>query len=205
MEAAQGIGAASVKALTFDIAKKASGWFVNSREMKRPLWGTFNVLDWERDPDGHTVRFRNLARSLIETHRPDYLGYEEPWIDTGTLDYEFSEAQLSLISQLWVLKHDLHVPHIFKVKPNVWQKAVTGCKSPPAELGKNKEARRKWWKRKVMDVCKEHNWFVTTQDEADAAGINIYCLMRVDPVFASREGPLFRRREMQADREAMVK
>lgn len=201
----QKAGLGEMKALTFDIGMKMSGWFVNGTDMTRPFWGHYAIPKWSSDPDGHTVGFRNLARTLITTHKPDIIGYEEPWIDQATLDYEFSECQLSLIAQLWVLKHDLKVPRIFKVKPGVWMKLVTGYKGPPPEIGNKKHNRREWWKAKVMQQMRDRNWLITNQDEADAGGINLYCLTMLDKKFASTQGPLFRRAEMKADREAMTR
>lgn len=193
-----------MKVLTFDIGQKMTGWAAGEPEMKRAQWGHHPIPNWTADQDGHTFRFRNLARSLIETHKPDIIGYERPFIDPSSVDVHFTECQFALISQLWVLRHELQVPRLFAVQPNVWQRAVTGHDSAPKHLGK-KHHRREFWKDAAMKVCRERNWFVVHQDEADACCILIYALTKLDKQFASRQGPLFRRAEMEADRERMVK
>jgi hypothetical protein len=194
-----------MKLLTFDIGQKMTGWAVGEPDMKRPFWGHYAVPNWSADQDGHTIRFRNLVRTLIETHKPDKIGYEKPFINPESLDVAFTECQFSLISQLWVLNRDMNVgSDVFAVSPKVWMKATTGYSEPPAHLGKKKGPRREWWKDKVMQLCRDRNWLVVHQDEADALGIMLYGLTMTDRTFASRQGPLFRRAEMQADRERMV-
>lgn len=196
-----------MRALAFDISIRGTGWAFGSTDMKRPLWGDRAIAknDWSPKKDIHTIAFRDLARSLIEANKPNLIIYEQPFVTQETLDFAFTEAQCSMISQLWVLKHDLKVPRLAQVMPNVWQRRVTGRDKAPADLGNNKGARREFWKDQAMKVCRDRDWFVTTQNEADACCIMLYALTMTDKVFASREGPLFRRAQMQADRERMVK
>lgn len=80
-----------------------------------------------------------------------------------------------------------------------WRPPFIGAEKPPEGLVQHQ--RRLWLKEKSIKACLERGWMVQNDNEADACGILTFGVSTIDMKFMVQQGPLFRRSEMEADRE----
>lgn len=202
------------RALTFDVSGN-TGWAFGFPDMARPFWGTHALIDWAGKEEFEKERFYRFVLTQIDHYEPTVIAYEKNFTDLYAFSPIFNEISIGLISALQIAAVQRKI-EIYRVENRHWHKLFTGRERTAVsrkgkdsrQLGKEKAARRDANKQASIDAAVARGWYVTNDDEADALGIMVYTLAQLDKVFNSRhgdQGPLFRRLEMQADREAMTK
>ncbi len=204
------------RALTFDVSGN-TGWAFGYPDMPRPMWGVFTVSDeaWVKRQEHELLRFYAFVCDLIDTHAPNVIAFEKNFTDLEAFSPIFQEISLGLIAmiklaaaQRAITLYSVDNRHWFKVFTGQERTASSRAGKSQRQLDQEKRGRREARKQASIDAAVARNWYVANDDEADALGIMVYVLAQLDRTFNSRHGdrgPLFRRLEMQADREAMTK
>ena len=191
------------RVLTFDISMSRTGWSFMSPDEKRPVWGHHIIKGWKGNQEIEVERFEAAVNALFDRFNPTHVAYEGIFVDFNAFDFEGTEAQMALVTIIWLVARKRGVK-VYKVLASDYRGEVTGSLGRDFK-GKARHLRRAEHKKRAIKVCLDRGWLVTYDDEAEALCIGIYVLVQLDPLFASRQGPLFRRAQMHADREAMVR
>lgn len=189
--------------LGVDQSMTATGWGHYRFGDKLPTWGLHTMPNWaprEGEHGWHWFEWLgNKCRDLEVTH----LYLEDTFVSKRerTLSEKLAQYGQILLADMAVYlinrKAGLQVDFSM-VTVGQWREEFIGGR-PPSGLVEHQ--RRKWLKDKAVEACNARGWMVENDNVADALGIMNFGCCIIDPSYAMRQGPLFRRAEMAADNE----
>ena len=190
--------------LGIDQSMTSTGWAHYRFGDKLPTWGLHTMPHWgEREGKYGWEWYKWLGGKIMEL-QVTHLYLE------NTFNPNHDEALTEKLAQYGqILLADMAVTLIAEsldaeidfrlVTVQQWRDEFIGGKPPP---GLVKHQRRKWLKDKSVEACVARGWMVENDNVADALGIMNFGCCIIDPNYAVRQGPLFRRAEMKVDNEA---
>ncbi len=190
--------------LAIDQSATSTGWAHLAKGQRAPTWGKFTLPSWQ-DREGECLWkwFTWLGEKVVET-KATHLILENTFQpdhreDLPLLIAKYGEIGMaSAVAYLCTTQKGQPVDFTV-VTPSQWRALFLGSDQPPKGLVKHQ--RRTWLKERAVAECHRRGWIVDSHDVADALGILAYACGAIDPAFATQQGPLFRRAEMQCEEE----
>ena len=190
--------------LAIDQSATSTGWAHLAKGQRAPTWGKFTLPSWQ-DREGECLWkwFTWLGEKATELKITNLI-LEDTFIPTHNETLTQRIAQYGQIGMADAVAHLCNTSkgmavEFTVVKPGVWRAAFLGSAQPPKGLVQHQ--RRTWLKERAVAECHRRGWSVDSHDVADALGILAYACGAIDPAFATQQGPLFRRAEMQCEEE----
>lgn len=190
--------------LALDQSMTSTGFAHYLKGDKAPSGGVFSLPSWQDDQGPHLHKFSVWLSDMIWDRQVTHIAFEEP---ADKLDHHetFTEkmAQWGLPTLIELVAYDRGIPADNRLLVNIstWRTRFWGRPHAPKEL--TKSARRTWLKQRSIQACDERGWIIESRDHniADAMGVLNEALCCIDPVWASRDGPLFRRNQLIVENE----
>lgn len=189
--------------LGIDQSMTATGWGHYRFGDKLPTWGLHTMPYWGEHEGKYGWEWYKWLDEKLITLQVTHLYLE------NTFNPKHDEALTNKLAQYGqILLADMAIVAIMKcreveidfrlVTVQQWREEFIGGKPPP---GLVTQQRRKWLKDKSVEACVARGWMVENDNVADALGIMNFGCCIIDPNYAVRQGPLFRRAEMKVDNE----
>lgn len=193
----------SWSALAIDQSMTSTGWAHTRRGQKAPTWGVRSSPHWGDEEGRHLWEwFEWLGKKATELE-VTHLWVENTFTPSHHESLTEKIAQYGLIGQAAIVAFLLtqrgQAVEFGAISTGEWRPKFIGSGKAPAGLVKHQ--RRKWLKDKAVEACHVRGWLVEGSDAADALGILSFGCSQIDPEFAVRQGPLFRRAELNFENE----
>lgn len=194
-------------ALFLDQSMTATGWAHKLHGDKAPTGGVFALPSWGEDQGPCLHKFSHWLSDMIWDRQVTHIAFEEP-VDMLDHREEISQnmAKWGLPTLIELVAYDRGIPADNRLTVNIstWRTRFWGRHMAPKSL--TKSARRSWLKQQSIDQCHARGWNCSWNGKpdhnvADAMGGLNEMLCCIDPVWASRDGPLFRRNELRVENE----
>jgi hypothetical protein len=190
--------------LALDQSMTATGWAHYLKGDKAPSGGLFPLPSWGDDQGPHIDAFARWLKDMLWDRQVTHLAFEEP---VGELDHRetFTDklAQWGLPTVIELVAFQGGIPADNRLLVNIatWRTRFWGRPRAPKEL--TKSARKRWLKERSIEACDERGWMIEPRNHniADAMGVLNEALCCIDPLWASRDGPLFRRNQLKVENE----
>lgn len=157
-----------------------------------PVWEHKLLGGKNTSPGQIGASFGIFLQSRIETYKPEWIVYEQPYVPQGQtqvpLNFQTLFVLLGLAFEIDTIAHRYGV-ECRSITSLTFTNYFTGQAKFP---GKNYAERRQNKKAAVMQVCKLHGWDASS-DEADALALLAYAESILYPQGAMQRpaGPLF--------------
>jgi hypothetical protein len=161
------------------------GWACGSASDKRPAWGTYDVPNYG-DNDGLTLwDVYNWTLEMITRLKVGHVFFEGVFFPPA-----------SMVNQMIIFR----MVSIANAIQMAGAKADIPCECVPIQTWrKHFCGRGNATKVDAVAAAAERNWYTSNHHEAEALGIWDWGMASLDPAYASRIGPLLRRREALAE------
>lgn len=189
--------------IALDLSLKSTGWAVGSPD-SRPTFGVFKTDAWADNEGRELHRFRNHLIALHERHAATHIVAEQIFIKPGSIQFLGTQCQFMLMAIALEFAASVGL-RVFQVSSQQWRSRFLGTAKLPPTFKSGTDIARREWKRRALAECAKRGWWCSVDDEADALGLLDYALCALDRKYAGKSAPVFRRSEMQADRERLVK
>jgi hypothetical protein len=190
--------------LAVDQSATSTGWAHLRHDQTIPTWGVYTLPSWQdREGERLWAWFTWLGHKVTDlgvTH----LVLENTFIPAHN---ESLSQRIAQYGQLGMADAVAHLCTTQKGQPvdfsvvsvQQWRSSFLGAADAPKALVKHQ--RRAWLKNRAVAECHKRGWLVDGNDPADALGILAYACGAIDPAFAVKQGPLFRRAEAAVQNE----
>lgn len=184
------------RVLALDQSARNTGWAFMEKD-GAPTWGSFLLGPWEDHEGERMLEFDDWFDRAIHSLKVTHVFIEMPATQLDhreSLSANIATFGIPALIAMVCKNYDIELA---VVTPSSWRTAFIGTGSAPKGLVQKQ--RRPWLKEQAKKACAARGWLVANDNEAEALGILNYGIMSIDPVYASRQGPLFRRAEMAFD------
>lgn len=162
-----------------------------------PTWGLFSMKAWEDAEGERLLEFEVWFDDLLQRLKPTHCFIEKPF-ELGRYNSNLTEQLARYgIPAIIAMACTFQKIELATVTNPQWRAKFLGASEPPKGLVEHQ--RRAWLKEQSKLACLERGWLIDNDNVADALGILNFGVMTLDPIYATRQGPLFRRREMAFD------
>jgi hypothetical protein len=191
-------------ALALDQSMRHTGYAHIASDGEPISFGTFSLPFWGDSEGKYLWRWFRWLEKMCEGLKVTHLFVEQTFVPPGHDEgLTLKLAQYGLIANACMVAHTLtergqHID-MQMVSTSQWRPPFLGAEKPPH--GFVGQQRRSWLKDRAKAACEARGWAVMDDNQADACGILCFGVSTVDVNFMVRQGPLFRRSEMEVDRE----
>jgi hypothetical protein len=188
--------------LGLDQAMRHTGWAYYRKDAAVPASGTFELPYWGNEEGRYAYewwrwlidfcRARSVTHLFFEAMPGGKPNHFEPQTE------QLGQKGLFLLADM--AGHELGIPSRM-VAINSWRERFIGTSiAPPHFRTATRDVRRRWFKDQALKACAARGWFSVDHNAAEAMGIMDFGVCTIDPLYASRTDPIFRRQEAAADR-----
>lgn len=174
--------------LALDQSPRKIGWALGDIGVK-PRFGVHSLPQVGDDHSPFLVEARNWLEQRIIQDNVHLVCFESPFLGPDTNPIIIRKIY-ALVGVIELTCHDRQVP-CKEVMIHTWRKHFLGYSQTPREV-KGAAKRRRFIKDAAMRACVERDWFVQSDDAADACGILDYVMSCDDPNYAIETSPLFK-------------
>ena len=189
--------------LGVDQSPTSTGWAHLAKDGTRPIWGMKKLDSWTDNEGERLWEWMNWLGDLCRKKQVTHLFLENTFAPEDhheTLTNKIGQYGLIGMGDMVRFLLGTEGQHIaFRlVASGQWRPVFIGTERAPKFVAAR--LRRQWLKDRAVAACLERGWVVENDNMADALGIMNFGCMTIDPVYATRQGPLFRRQELVVER-----
>jgi hypothetical protein len=187
-----------------DQAMRRTGWAHYYQGAARPTFGLYELPYWGDNEGDHALAWFEWLLNFCTERKATHLFYENTDGQNfiGLQERRFEPrcerlASNSLMVLPGMVGAKLKITH-YMLDPAKWRGRFLGCSTAPNFI-KDKKQRRAWLKAEAKKAAARLDWFVDDDNVAEALGVMHYGVCTIDPLYASRTDPIFRRMEAYQD------
>ena len=185
---------ADIIAMSLDQSPCCTGWAIGKPCEVKPKSGVFEMEPWRDDEDVRLCDFYDWLKAKIKEHGVTHLFFESA-VDMKFKSFAVTSKQLWQIGAVLMVARRCNIP-IEQVTPNSWRLRFLGITKPVGITG---DKVRPELKRMAVKACAIRNWYVQSDDEAEALGILDFGLSTLSQRHASSRDVLFGRASWARD------
>ncbi len=178
--------------LALDQSMKNTGW-AHLVKGELPTAGAFSLPSWGDEEGLYLVRFEKWLTDMVVGRKVTNLMFENTYVRLPYREpLNVLVAQYGLISVMLMVAFKMSVPALM-VGPSTWRKSFLGVTGAPASI-QDREERTAWLKRRALrEAERRYGMVMDDHNAAEALGILHFGVCSIDPDYAGRTDPIFRR------------
>lgn len=170
--------------LALDQSPARVGFAYGAVTMSKPASGVFRL-----DKSRMEVSFRDWLQAMVTLRGIRRVAFEEPFVGSK-MNQGMLMKILALPAIIRLVCNDCGLDEPLAAPQPTWRKHFIGVGIAPRKMSNS----RKWLKDEAMRACVERDWYVESDDEAEACGILDWALSKESAEYGASSADIFARR-----------